>query len=196
MSLGEPSSHLPELKPTFAPGALKRLGRPSSFKPEFCKLVVSFCSQGYSLSGFAGHILVSRQTIDTWMHEHPLFFEACSRARVAAALWWEQRAIAVAAKGTTGGSQAQMIMFGLKNLAADDWRDRIEHTGADGGPINLEALLLRAEEKRDPKVIEHEPATQQAELTATMRDAQTPTIDPQDIVSESAESLPEQHGKR
>jgi hypothetical protein len=50
-----------------------------------------------------------------------------------------------------------MIVFGLKNLASDDWRDRIEHTGADRGPISWETVLLRAEEKRHVKTIEHEP---------------------------------------
>jgi hypothetical protein len=56
-----------------------------------------------------------------------------------------------------------MITFALKNLNSEDWRDRIEHTGAEGGPINLEALLLRAEEKREErliKTIEHEPKAQ------------------------------------
>ena len=28
-----------------------------------------------------------------------------------------------------------MVIFGLKNRAAEDWRDRVEHTGADGGPM-------------------------------------------------------------
>jgi hypothetical protein len=63
-----------------------------------------------------------------------------------------------------------MITFALKNLNSEDWRDRVEHTGADGGPINLEALLLRAEEKRGErlvKTIEHEPKAEPTQqLTA------------------------------
>ena len=58
-----------------------------------------------------------------------------------------------------------MIIFALKNLNSPDWKDRVEHTGADGGPINLEAMLARAEEKREDrliKTIEHEPAVQPA----------------------------------
>lgn len=49
---------------------------------------------------------------------------------------------------------------GRKRAAEDAimWTQRIEHTGADGGPISLEALLMRADEIEVGKVIEHEPA--------------------------------------
>jgi hypothetical protein len=66
-----------------------------------------------------------------------------------------------------------MIVFGLKNLASDDWRDRIEHTGADGGPISWETVLLRAEEKRGErlvKTIEHQPKAQQVQELAAPAD--------------------------
>ena len=58
----------------------------------------------------------------------------------------------MAEKGGPGG-QTMMIVFALKNLNSEDWRDRIEHTGAEGGPINLDALLLRAEEKREERLV-------------------------------------------
>jgi hypothetical protein len=51
-----------------------------------------------------------------------------------------------------------MVSFGLKNMAMQDWRDRFEHTGANGGPINLEALLLRGEELEQIKTIDHDRA--------------------------------------
>jgi hypothetical protein len=73
------------------------------------------------------------------------------------------------------GGQTMMITFALKNLNSEDWRDRAEHTGADGGPINLEALLLRAEEKREQrliKTIEHEPTlSDKLEQTRTIRNS-------------------------
>jgi hypothetical protein len=68
------------------------------------------------------------------------------------ARWWEEQALRVAEKGGPGG-QTMMIVFALKNLNSEDWRDRIEHTGAEGGPINLDALLLRAEEKREERLV-------------------------------------------
>jgi hypothetical protein len=46
---------------------------------------------------------------------------------------------------------------GPRPRAEDDplqWTERVEHTGADGGPISLEALLLAADQSL-PKVIEH-----------------------------------------
>lgn len=71
------------------------------------------------------------------------------RAKAAAAGWWERQA----RNGVSGG-QVAMTIFALKNLASDDWRDRIEHTGADGSPLTI-SIVRYAEEQ--PKVIDVTP---------------------------------------
>ena len=55
----------------------KRLGingRPTLYREEYCDLVVKEMSEGLSVGGFAGLVLVSRQTIDEWMHGPPGVF--------------------------------------------------------------------------------------------------------------------------
>lgn len=104
-------------------------GRPSDYDPIYCDRVVEFLGGGYSLAGFAGEIGVARSTIYKWIEEHPEFSDAVKTAQAKAVLWWEKRNIQFA---QTGEGNATAIIFGLKNRAADEWRDKTE-TELSGG---------------------------------------------------------------
>jgi hypothetical protein len=109
-------------------------GRPSKYEPEYCDLVVEHLSGGASLTSFAAEISVSRATINVWMDAHPEFLEATKIAKAKCAAWWEQ---VNRDNAQGGGGNATSCIFGLKNMAADDWKDRQqhEHSGPDGGPV-------------------------------------------------------------
>lgn len=96
---------------------------------------------GFSLTAFAGHISVARSTINVWMEAHPQFSEAVSRGKASRLLHWEEAAINVAKAGGGPGS-ATIIVFGLKNMAPDEYSDtaKLEHTGKGGAPITVEDL--------------------------------------------------------
>jgi len=113
-------------------------GRPSLYKPEYCEEIINSAKQGFSLTGFAGQIGVSRRTITEWAEQHPEFSLAVTQAKAAAAASWERRAINIG-DGNGGPGAAGMVQFALKNLGADDWQDKItnEHTGKDGGAIQI-----------------------------------------------------------
>jgi len=115
-------------------------GRPSAYRPEYCEAVIDFMADGYSVTAFAGSVRVSRQTIYQWAADHPEFSDALAIGKAAAALWWEGRLRNNAEKGEGNATAA---IFGLKNRAAEEWREvnRTEHSGPDGGPIKTEATL-------------------------------------------------------
>jgi hypothetical protein len=92
-------------------------GRPSKYEERFCDEMEAFMAQGYSATAFAGHIGVSRSTIDNWAKEYPEFLEALNRAKAKRLLEWEKIGLKVAREGGTGG-QSTMITFGLKTWAA------------------------------------------------------------------------------
>lgn len=105
------------------------MGRPSKYDPSFCDGVRDFLRDGYSVAAFAGSIGVSYSTVKLWEQEHPEFSAAVKEARAAAVLWWEQRNRNLA---MTGEGNATAIIFGLKNRAPEEWRDKTEteHSGA------------------------------------------------------------------
>jgi hypothetical protein len=116
---------------------IKAAGRPSSYKPEYCEQVIQAAAQGYSMAGFAGLICVSRNAIHQWRSSYPDFDDACRRANMVSAYAWEDKALNALESGITGG--LQFIALRLKNIAPDDWKERIETT-VDVGK-NLASLI-------------------------------------------------------
>jgi hypothetical protein len=104
------------------------VGRPSKYDPAYCDAVVEHMKDGASLTSFAAEIDVARSTIGEWMNEHQEFSAACARAKAKCAAWWEKTNRILAATGT--GNQGA-CKLGLTNMAADDWREKVEteHSG-------------------------------------------------------------------
>lgn len=98
-------------------------GRPTKYDPAYCEQAIEYMGQGYSLTAFAGHILVSRDTIYEWERAELEFSDAIKTARAAAASWWEERLRSIALGGE---GNATATLFGLKNRVADEWRDKTE----------------------------------------------------------------------
>jgi transposase-like protein len=104
------------------------VGRPSDYDPEYCDVAETFLAEGYSVAALAGKLHVARSTIYEWIAQHQEFSDAVKRGQSGAVLWWESRNIEFA---KTGEGNATAIIFGLKNRASDEWRDKVEteHSG-------------------------------------------------------------------
>lgn len=113
------------------------VGRPTKYNPAYCDAIVEHMAGGASVASFAAEIDVARSTINLWADAHPEFMEALTRGKAKCAAWWERigRNLAV-----TGDGNAPMVIFGLKNMGADDWADKqsFEHSGPNGKPIQTE----------------------------------------------------------
>jgi len=119
------------------------VGRPSKYKPEYCEAVIKHMNEGASLTSFAASIDVSRSRINEWMEAHEEFQEAVKVAKSKCAYWWES----VGRKNAVeGGGNATLVVFGLKNMAADDWRDKreLDHQSSDGTmtPQVVERIII------------------------------------------------------
>jgi len=117
------------------------VGRPTKYKPEYCQMVVDHMAEGASLTSFAADIDVSRSTITEWADNHPEFSAAVKKGKAKCAAWWERLG---RNNAITGDGNATLVIFGLKNMAAEDWRDKqeIDHTTA-GQPITkIERVVI------------------------------------------------------
>jgi len=103
-------------------------GRPSKYQDAYCDLVIEHMTDGASLTSFAAEIGVARSSINEWMEQNPEFSEAVKIAKAKCSAWWERLGRKNAADG---GGNATLVIFGLKNMAADDWREKqeVEHSG-------------------------------------------------------------------
>lgn len=117
------------------------VGRPSKYKPEYCQMIIDHMAEGASMTSFAAEIDVARSTLNEWVEEHPDFSEAVKKGKAKCAAWWER----VGRKNAiTGDGNATLVIFGLKNMGAEDWRDKqeIDHTtnGKDIQPTRIELV--------------------------------------------------------
>jgi hypothetical protein len=104
------------------------VGRPTKYDPAYCEAVVVHMAEGASLTSFAAEIDVCRDTITEWANVHEEFSAAVKKGKAKCAAWWEATNRNLAKTGT---GNATACIFGLKNMAADDWRDKVEtqHSG-------------------------------------------------------------------
>jgi transposase len=114
-------------------------GRPTSYRPEFCRGIVALMAEGRSLEGCAALLGVHPDSLYEWQKVHPEFSEAVRAGRAAATTFWENRLLGVA-NGEPGNAQA--IQWALRNRsrAASGWHHdslRFEHSSPEGGPIGL-----------------------------------------------------------
>lgn len=116
-------------------------GRPSKYDPAYCEQVIEAGAEGYSLTAFAGKIGVNRDTLHEWASAHPEFSDAVKTHKAKRTVWWEDRLRSIAQNGGAGGA-ATVTIFGLKNVAPEEFADRVvnEHTGKDGGAIETRDL--------------------------------------------------------
>jgi hypothetical protein len=114
------------------------VGRPTSYRPEYCELVIELGRAGKSKAQMAAHIGVTRKTLDSWCDVFPEFLSAMECARDFALSWWEDQC----EKGIWAGKQFNAPAWS-RSMAARfpaDYREnsRVELTGADGGPVEID----------------------------------------------------------
>ncbi len=104
-------------------------GRPTTYDPKYCQAVIEHMAEGASLTSFAASVMCSRSTINEWMAANPEFSEAVKVGKALCATWWEKVSRTNAVEG---GGNATLCIFGLKNMAPDEWREKqeIEHSGS------------------------------------------------------------------
>lgn len=103
-------------------------GRPSAYDPAYCERLIDHMSQGLSFETFGAKIGVSKQTLYTWVKQHPEFLDAKEAATQLCQLFWEEMGISGAIAGSAG-INASVWIFNMKNRFG--WRDKrdVELTG-------------------------------------------------------------------
>ena len=135
-------------------------GRPTLYTEKMNDQAYKLCLLGATLEEIADFFGVVRQTIDNWQDAYPGFLDAITRgkteadANVAGRLY--ERAMGYTHPevhiSTYEGEviqtpitkhyppDTQAASLWLRNRQPKKWRDRHEHTGADGGPIKTEEV--------------------------------------------------------
>lgn len=98
-------------------------GRPTSYDPKYCKMLIEHMSTGRAYQSFAPKLNVALATLYEWEKVHPEFLEAKSIAFEKNYQWWENEGH----KGMWGDKEGPTFnttlwIFQMKNRHR--WRDR------------------------------------------------------------------------
>lgn len=113
-----------------------KVGRPTKYKPEYCKRVIDVGEEGGWLVEMAEACDVARSTMDEWAATQPEFSEALTRAKQKAQAWFERN-------GRTGlfadkfNSALWAKQMAARHPAEYSEKQRLEHSGPNGMPLNI-----------------------------------------------------------
>lgn len=143
-------------------------GRPSSFRPEYAEQAAKLAKLGATDIQIADFFEVSEQTINAWKNSFPEFLESLKAGKDEAdqrverslyrrALGFEHEAVKIFCNKdgeVTEVPYREIVppdttacIFWLKNRKRTEWRDRQEHTGEDGGPIQFTVTRAGSKER-------------------------------------------------
>jgi hypothetical protein len=80
---------------------MSKLGRPTSYRPEFCERIVALMAEGRSLDGCASILGVHPDSLYEWQKVHAEFSDAVRAGRAVATTFWEEQPLDIA-KGGSG----------------------------------------------------------------------------------------------
>lgn len=133
------------------------MGRPSKYKPEFNDQAAKLCKLGATDREVADFFEISEATLNNWKIQHPGFLESLKLGkeeadnRVEQSLYRRamgyshdevhisnfQGDITITPITKRYPPDTTACIFWLKNRKPAEWRDKIEHTGAAGGPFQV-----------------------------------------------------------
>ena len=116
------------------------VGRPSTFKPEYCERVQELAKDGLSWVEIAAELGVAYSTLKSWANEdNPEFLAAWERSKDLSQAWWEKngRDRTFNAEGFSASAYA----FHMKNRFRRDYGERVEVSGPNQGPIELSSSI-------------------------------------------------------
>ncbi len=130
------------------------IGRPTEYDPKMCQDAVAFGKLGYSKTAIAAKLGISRQTLYSWVKQHPEFLDAMEKAVEESQIYWEDT-LRLTARGLLEKANATATIFALKSQFQQDWKEirTTELVGANGGPVQLQAIVLDPEDM-DPEEAE------------------------------------------
>ena len=101
------------------------IGRPTKYKPEYCDLLVSHMTEGFSFESFAAVVDTCKQTIYSWTKQFPEFLDAKNRSFAKCQLHWEKAGMeGMFMGGKDNPFNATVWVFNMKNRFG--WRENPE----------------------------------------------------------------------
>lgn len=114
------------------------LGRPSSFKDEFCQIALDVLKKGGSIVQVCAELEISRETFYDWNNpESPrfkdIFSDTIKLGLMLSQSWWEKQG--QISTFNSEGFNATSYIFTMKNRFREDYSDTIKQEITNTSPL-------------------------------------------------------------
>ena len=123
------------------------VGRPSKYKPEYCEQAIELGTQGYSMSEIAAEFGVDRASLIRWTEEHEDFRTALRAAKTFEQAWFEREA---RMNMKNRDFNSNLWYRSAASRFRDDYTERKEVSGPDGGAMKIESTTRIDTRMLDP----------------------------------------------
>lgn len=94
-------------------------GAPTTYRPEYCEMLIDHMAGGLSFESFAGVVKCCKQTLYNWTRANPAFLDAKNRGEALSLLWWEKVGHAAMLGQTVRDKSGNAV--NLKNFNSTVW---------------------------------------------------------------------------
>jgi len=118
----------------------KKMGRPTTYKTEYCELLIEHMGKGFSFESFAGIVGTHKEVIYGWAERNVDFSDAKKMGLEVCRVFWEDMGIK-GTRGTLRYFQAGSWYANMRNRFA--WKDRseVDHKSSDGTFNNKQSII-------------------------------------------------------
>lgn len=137
-------------------------GRPTQYRKEHDEVAYKLALLGHDDEKIADYFGVKEQTLNNWKRKHPSFFESLTRgkviadAEVAASMYKRATGYEYDAEKVVSDQGTPTIVTYREHIPPDPgaaknwlanrqpklWREKIEHTGEGGGPLEVVVTVV------------------------------------------------------
>lgn len=123
----------------------EKVGRPTKYEKKYCEEIKAALAQGLSVTAASAKIGIASSTVKLWAKDakYPEFSAAVKEGQELALLYWEEINLANA---KSGKGSATSVIFGLKNRAPEEWRDKREVEISGSFSSELDEALKQLQE--------------------------------------------------
>ena len=130
------------------------MGRPTKFKPEYCKKVIELGKLGKSFEQMAAQMDVGYRTLCRWRETHEDFCHALDEAQALAQNWWEEQAQAYMVENKESDKlNASLWSRSMAARFPKKYREstKTEITGENGAPLltSIQVSFVKPENRSD-----------------------------------------------
>ena len=106
-------------------------GRPTTYKQEYCQLLIKHMEQGLSFESFAGTISTTKKTLYNWADANPDFLHAKEIGTEKCRVFWEELGRDYIVNRSVSGAESTSLntgvyVFNMKNRFPEEWKDKKE----------------------------------------------------------------------